>query len=134
MLSLHSSHRQTRKSTTSYRFNPRNIETVPKNLYISFRLQVDAFLEPHSVVETRPRKHGQTPYQREAHDRPHQHLGYLSSRKDTAGPSPSLSRNPARTRLPFYGEYRGHITSKLRSYPYTINDKYRLVSFLQIVY
>lgn len=29
MLSLHSSHRQTRKSTTSYRFNPRNIETVP---------------------------------------------------------------------------------------------------------
>ncbi|MFC2773493.1 MAG: helix-turn-helix transcriptional regulator, partial [Segatella oris] len=37
MLSLHSSHRQTRKSTTSYRFNPRNIETVPKEVLNSFK-------------------------------------------------------------------------------------------------
>lgn len=29
MLSLHSSYKQTRKSTTDYRFNPRTIVTVP---------------------------------------------------------------------------------------------------------
>ena len=30
MLSLHSSYKQTRKSTTDYRFNPRTIVTVPQ--------------------------------------------------------------------------------------------------------
>lgn len=30
MLSLHSSYKQTRKSTTDYRFNPRTIVTVPE--------------------------------------------------------------------------------------------------------